>query len=1387
MNLTTVLVKWYRALSTLVLLLVVLTSFGQSKSNKGNEFWLGFMAHSEGTAAGMSLYITSDSSTSGTVSVPGQSWSTNFTVTANNLTVVTIPSNVAYSGCSDCIVSKGVKVTALKDVIVYAHHYEGNRSDATLVLPTKTLGKDYYTMGYEQSSSGNEGRNVFIIVASKDDTKVNITPSVDLLGSTGGTISANSTYQVTLDEGEIYQGIARYGTSTYDITGTHIEVIDTGVTANCRTVSVFSGSTYTRIGDCSGGWGTFNSGDNLFEQMFPSNTWGKKFVLVPALGRAADNFRFLASEDNTQVFVYKNGGFPDILYLDKGEFGEVEDVSTVRNVISNLPIMVAQFQKTSRCDGNNRVGDPSMTILNPLEQTLKDITLYSSRYYDIDNHYINVVIPTSAASSFRLDGAAKSFTSVPQNSGYSYAQFTVTQGNHRLTANQGFVATAYGEGEYESYGYAAGANVKDLTATVKMANSSQTTEVSNCIGRGTKFQGDAEYTVIKWEWDFGDGNTDTIQNPTNVYADTGTYNVRLYTYKEQYDGCSIYDSAFLEVKIYDVPEARMIRSNLCDSTKAFFVDSSFVPAPEEYSFTRWTINSGAIIPGRNMSYTFDSVGKYELFMEVGTKHYCRDTIRDSITISPRPVSNFTALNTCFKDSTNFTNNSTVLTGNIDSSLWEFGDDSVSINTNPSHYYANSELYYITLTSVSDSGCRNSYTDSIYKLPRFVPQFEYLDTCFGFTSTFQNTTILEGGNFTDTIWYTSEVDTFGTYNLTKTFASNGSYDVHLIMEQDSFCRDTFSQTISIHPLATPAFTFMDQCLGDSTTFTDVSTLSDGTYTLDWDFDDGLAGSQSIEKVLYTSMGTKDVTLTLTTDEGCETDTTVAILITNPQITSLNIADMCLNSTQDIYGNYSLGLDSFLNYDWTINNTATSSSDTFTYAPSTYGNRDVELTINTKNGCEIVYLDSFKVFDRPIPDFDISEVCENSFGSPVDNSSVNSPATIDQTLWYLGSSFVSNDASPTIPVTTAGNYFLKLVIETNEGCTDSIIKTFNVNPLPVADFLTGAQCFGDNTIFNDNSTIPTGSNTTFNWLIDGIPMNGASVSYTFPAVGDYSIQEIVTSAKGCKDTVTKDVPVFPLPNVDVTLEQYTGCEPFTINILNNSSITIGSIDQYAWDWGNGFSGSGNLSQYTYPAVGTYTIKVIATSNQGCIDSASLGNNVTVLPRPKADFTYTPDEPSILVSQVDLSDNSSDDATDWQWYISDGATASGQQATHNFQDSGQYYVELKVENSNGCRDSITKGVYVSADLFVFIPNAFSPNGDLINDYFGLGGLTQGVVDMKLEIYNRWGEQVFFSDYPDNQWDGTFNGKPVQQGVYIYKVQFTNPKRSKWYYFNGEIHLLR
>ena len=269
--------------------------------------------------------------------------------------------------------------------------------------------------------------------------------------------------------------------------------------------------------------------------------------------------------------------------------------------------------------------------------------------------------------------------------------------------------------------------------------------------------------------------------------------------------------------------------------------------------------------------------------------------------------------------------------------------------------------------------------------------------------------------------------------------------------------------------------------------------------------------------------------------------------------------------------------------------------------------------------------------------------------------------------------------------------------------------------------------------------------------------------------------------------QDITIDPLPILAISVAKDTGCVPFDISIINNSSIISGSIATYDYSWGDGNTGTGISPSHTYDLSGSYPIKVYATSDKGCKDSLLLADPVVVFDNPKADFNYDPKEPSTLKNIITLVDSSSLDAIQWLWSVSDGSSYIGSTTQHMFADSGYYNITLRIINDNGCFDEITKRIYVNADLFIHIPSSFSPNGDGINDTYGLAGMTQGVFKMQMDIYNRWGEKVFRSENVNDRWDGNFNGKPAPQGVYIFKVRYTNPKQSRWFFNTGEIHLLR
>jgi len=240
-----------------ILLLILIAGKNYAQSNKGTEFWTAWMNHIDGTGSTMNLYLTSDVNTNATVSSADGAFSQTYPVTANKVTVVNIPTSAYLANEGQFL--KGIHITAEKNIVVYAHIFHNARSGATLVLPVNAMGKDYYAISYTQydkaGSDGLRGYSDFCVIATEDNTTVEITPTADLLSGN----NAGATFKVTLQKGELYQGL-----SETDLTGTRIKSISNG-TQTCKKIAVYSGSSWTTI-TCSGK----NSADNLFQQVYPT-------------------------------------------------------------------------------------------------------------------------------------------------------------------------------------------------------------------------------------------------------------------------------------------------------------------------------------------------------------------------------------------------------------------------------------------------------------------------------------------------------------------------------------------------------------------------------------------------------------------------------------------------------------------------------------------------------------------------------------------------------------------------------------------------------------------------------------------------------------------------------------------------------------------------------------------------------------------------------------------------------------------------------------------------------------------------------------------------------------------------------------------------------------
>ena len=864
--------------SLLVIILMTAHSvYAQSTSNKGRDFWLGYGNHVRGydnNTQRMVVYVTSDVNTVGKVEIPGVGFSKTYSVTANSITTVDIPQS-AYLR-QEGLTNQGIHITAERPVVIYAHIYNQNVSGATLVLPTPALGKEYYSINYTQISNQQSSFSYFFVIAVEDNTQVEITPSADTQGHTAGI-----PFIVNLSKGQIYQVLGEStsvspfgGSSGVDLTGSTVRSITT-TTEPCKRIAVFSGSGKIAIGCGEDGTG---SSDNLYQQVYPTSSWGKKFITVPLKSRNYDIIRVLKSDASAVVKlngqIIPNAEFVNDFYY---EF----DSQSINVVESDKPIQVVQYAVTQRRSIDcgfipEEAGDPEMIFLNSVEQNIDNITVYSSSAFLIFSHFINVVIESSAAASFRLDGSPVQFRPVPGNSGYSYAQLTVNAGVHNLRADKGFNAIAYGFGSAESYGYSAGANVKSLGIELE-TRVKNTVTTNGCVNEPLKFKVSLPYLASKLTWNLEDGNPARVLNnpvPKGTYTENDlVYNVYelddtiRYSMARDYainvvadklsgDGCGSSEQLFYEFSIFNPPIPQFkATADICAGDSLAFTDES---SGEGRLITGWLWNFGDSLSGsntateQNPTHVFSRGGRYQVSLTVTNESNCDPvTVTKEVVVLSKPNPRFVFEPViCISKPVVFTDNSTVNQGEISKWSWDFGDGQTSTERNPSHTYNKAGVYSVTLIAGGEGNCTSdplTQTIQVNNLP--IVDFEVPEICLADSrAEFVNKSMIEGDNsgvqyfwdFGDTQADGQNPNTSSLKDAAHNYRAAGNYTVTLRVVLRSGCEMTYSKTFTVNgsvPKADFAVLNADKlCSSKPVTFEDRSSVDFGELTrIEWVFD------------------------------------------------------------------------------------------------------------------------------------------------------------------------------------------------------------------------------------------------------------------------------------------------------------------------------------------------------------------------------------------------------------------------------------------------------------------------------------------------------------------------------------------------------------------------
>ena len=830
-------------------------------------------------------------------------------------------------------------------------------------------------------------------------------------------------------------------------------------------------------------------------------------------------------------------------------------------------------------------------------------------------------------------------------------------------------------------------------------------------------------------------------------------------------------------------------------------------APEGAETYQWT-GPGIVGPDNTPSITVNAEGIYTVDVIPVQGPQCSYTLETEVidNSSGEVEAEFEAdvLTICPGETVSFTDLSTSEEpGGIVLWNWDFGDGvGTSSEINPSYQFNDPGTYTVTLQIEPDDGCGDSYNLDIVVSPLPEPDFTFTEICEGNAMEFTNTSTIEAPFTIDEYEWdilNNGISNYFTENPSHTFNDAGVFEVALTVTSNLGCEATIIQEVVVFDDPEADFSFISACEGEDIEFIDESTVQFGDINQwDWDFDDGNQSSVQNPNHSFQEYGTYDVTLTVTSNQGCSNSITQEIDMYPPPEADFEIVNACYYENlqfNDLSDNAAV-------WQWDFGDgTGVSNQQNPFYSYDEPGTYTVTLTIYSSNGCVNTHQLEAIAYPRPEPDFTASAVCLGFENEYTPNVQVEAPYEVDTYLWNFGGGNQSNLENPTHEFNSEGIFDVTLTVTTDVGCENSIVQEVIVYPLPMVGFTATAVCLGNVTNLTNTSGISNQytENSIDNWewhLGDGVVMqNTEDVQYIYNEDGTFEVTLIATSNHGCIDSTSSTITVHPLPQVGFASFDTTGCTPVCATFVDTSSINSGGFSEYIWDFGDDdviTTTTPELNKCfendTYKQVHIYDVSLTVVSDMGCVGDTSKYSHVQVYPIPSADFIHSPN-PAFTYGPYITFTNISIGATGHSWDFAGLGTSEEQHPNFNFDynEGGVYPVELAVVNNFGCRDTVLKNIIIKDELIVHVPNAFTPDGDGINDLFGPVIQGHSVRDFRFLIFNRWGELIFESHTVDQWWDGTHKGKRVQQDVYVWKLIVRHGQTSEKHEYIGHVTLLK
>lgn len=791
--------------------------------------------------------------------------------------------------------------------------------------------------------------------------------------------------------------------------------------------------------------------------------------------------------------------------------------------------------------------------------------------------------------------------------------------------------------------------------------------------------------AVGWSWDFDDGGTSSVPNPTHTFLGEGAYDITLTT--TGLNGCD-HDTTLVDYVIIDFPDAGFSATPVqgCIPLDVQFTDSSTSTDP--IVSWLWSFGDGGVSLIQNPVHTYTTTGVFDATLIIVTASGCTDTITrpQYIRTGTPPQVNFTAVPTfqCLGDTVQFTDLSTG--GNA--WLWDFGDGTASAQQHPGHVYNDTGIFSIQLI-VWDNGCPDTLI-----VPNYITIVgvragidTVMDCIDPYTVQFIDASQYGPDAY---LWDFGDGSTSTLASPAHTYSSTGSYTViQTVYDLTNGCDDTAALTITIADLSVGFTAFpLTGCRPLPVNFVSTSVDAVSYY---WDFGDGSVSGMQNPLHTYTQNGAFTVTLIVEDINGCR-DTLVRpgyVVVQGPVVGFVGspvtgCAPLLVSFTDTSYSSGS----NIVSWFWTFGDGGTSTLQNPTHLYSTANNYSVGLTVTDANGCTAgITRTPYIVATQPAAQFNAAP-----FACPGDMiffQNLSQGAGLQYT-WVFGDGDSSTATNPNHIYVDSGTYAVKLLVTDFNGCTDSLLDTVDIRQ-PRAAFSaapTSSSCPPLTVSFTDLSY---GNITSWFWTFgDGSFSTLQHPTHTYVNSGIYNVRLIITTNQNCRDTVTMDSLVtITGPSGTFTFSPQSGCSPVTVNFVASASNTA----NYTWDFGDGtvITTTSNTTAHTYTLPGVFHPVAILNDGLGCVAAVGSPDSVVVLASPLAVIEQ---DTTICIGDTVQLMASGGASYNWTPAASLGCAACDS-TTAAPQTTTTYSVEVVA--TNGCTDT----GYVTVGVLAF-PNA-------------------------------------------------------------------------------------